>query len=914
MKKRLIFVLPILLVLIFSAPGYANFYADVPWDIPEGKEAYTVPTTFAPSEDGTTGFHPFCKKADCSTGFKSIHDYIRDYTEETIGDASSPREAAEKIFYEVRDTILYEDINFFGAFFAYRFKRGNSGMKASLVNAMCRSANIPARLVIQEAQVQPKYLGYNEENGTSLINNATLHPAEFGSYHVYSELYLDNEWVAADPTWDSELADAFEIAKFGEKLKSVSSSGTPTISADYPHQYLRSQPHPYLFDKYVNPNRYNEDEEVVKYIYFTSRTSSLNNYLKNVRYKSTHNTLAGITSHGIAELQELKDKQLSSLDLMLAEKAIRQLEIALGKIGEGKDDEARSHMVDAENQIRGISIFWDDLDILTLRYRLASVTREGETAIIKPAEANPPLYDIVLPFDNGILNWKHLYGFGDVAPGIPWDGLPAWDDPLMEPYIFENFYLSFLGPNAKISTITEDSHTILFDPTNRMPDPGDPAPAILMDHFGTSYDPATTDYVYDGLTDYGWGVYGPYLQSEPVYSMEGSNGFSDFFEANSNERLTRYMTSGGWEWQRARQWPDDMNVANRLLDTYSDIPIYFFWGMDNQVFEEIVHRIADSGADNLILNVSNSLYAWYTWGGYLHELGGYIASSSNPGLNVVESPVHGHYDVYIEGVVDKIEEELNRPEYDGKRVIATILTHGFPYHDEYYTLNFYPGPSGWPTGYMYGEACAEPWHVDNWAEFDLILAEIARRPALFAKLDENGNEIIKDDEFYISGNMYSGGTYDPYDLWAGSMEWFHMHMAGMTPLDPILKQKVDSGETIDYFVDMPYFWNIESTEQVMHRTMIFGHGWSAVDMGKMIWFDDQIRSETVFNPNTPMGWGPGYDPINVVVTRELTEHQTFLHDAYMESYAEALACIDRKGPKGECQRWRPDCPWSLPLP
>jgi hypothetical protein len=907
MKKRLIFVLPILLVLIFYVPGYANFYADVSWNIPSGMEAYTVPTKFAPSTDGTTGFHPFCKQADCSDGFKTIHDYIRDYTEETIGDASSPREAAEKIFYEVRDTILYEDIDFFGAFFAYRFKRGNSGMKASLVNAMCRSAKIPARLVIQAAVIQPKYLGYNATNGTSLINDTTLDAAEFGSYHVYSELYLGNEWVAADSTWDSELADAFEIARFGEAQKSVKGSGPKTVVADYPEDFLSAQPHPYLFNQNVDPATFNEDEEVIKYIYFTSRTNALNNYLKNVRYKSTSNTLAGVCAHGVAELDEIADLfQEGTGDFQKAAGAKKKLESALTKIEQNKIEDAIEKMVEAENKIHEISTFWDDVEILTLRYRLASQTRQGNTAIIAPSEANPPLYDVVQPFDNATLGWQHLYGFD------------TWTDPSMAGYIMENLYIGMFGMYGvpmKISSITEDSHTILFDPTNRVPDPGD-VPAVLMDHFGNSYDPDTIVYEYDGLVM----GYGPFLQSEPVYSMAGSNGFPDFFEAVSNDRLTRYMTSGGWEWQRARQWPDDMNVANQLLDTHPDVNVNFFWGMDNQVFEEVVHRIADSGAENIILNVGNSLYAWYTWGGYLWELGNYIASSSNPALNVVEAPVHGKHDVYIQGVVDGIEAEMeNYP--DGSRVVVTILSHGFPYHDYAYTAYGYPGctaywlpgsPYGcgqiWPTGYMYGDASVEPWHEENWEQLDLILAEIDNRPLLKAKLDSNGNGVINNDEFYLSGNMYNEGSYDPYNAWAGTMEWFHVtkvpdpNGGPDIPVPPILKEKIDTeGEHIDYFVDIPYFWDKESTENVMHRSMLFGMGWSAVEMGKMIWFDDEIRSETVFNPATAMGWGPGYDPINVVVPRMITEHTDFLHDAVLQSYQYAFDCIDG----GPCQTWRP---------
>lgn len=103
--------------------------------------------------------------------FKSIHEYIRDYTAKVIAGANSPKEAAKKIFYEVRDKIEYEDSSFFGAFMAYKYKVGNMGMKASLANAMYRAAKIPARLVIEPAAITPKYLGYNAANSTSSVND-----------------------------------------------------------------------------------------------------------------------------------------------------------------------------------------------------------------------------------------------------------------------------------------------------------------------------------------------------------------------------------------------------------------------------------------------------------------------------------------------------------------------------------------------------------------------------------------------------------------------------------------------------------------------------------------------------------------------------------------------------------------------
>jgi len=958
MKARFMFVLPIFIVLVFQVTAYATpeedypiFYAAVPWSIPDGKEANTVPTKFAPSTDDFTGFNPFCKEADCGgvsapePEFKTIHDYIRDYTEKTIDGAITPEEAAKKIFYEVRDFIEYENIDFFGAFFAYRYKVGNAGMKASLANAMYRSAKIPARLVIQPGKVTPKYLGYNYANNTELTDNSTLDSALFGSHHIYGEVYLNGEWVASDPAWDSGLADAFEIARFGEKLKSVKKKGAKIVAVDYPDAFLAAQPHPYLFNQNVNPATYDEAVEQKKYLYFRAFDDLLNRYLKNVRYRSTSRSMAGVAAYGIAELQEVRHLlQPGSSDFITATHAKDNLEQALKDIGKGKTADAKVKLAAAEDSVCQLSVFWDDLDIMMLRTRIAYFTRQGDVAVLKGQEANPTTYNVSEPYDNSILNWQVLYGYDE------------WTTPAMEGYILENLYIQMYksyGVPMKIDTIIDDNYTVLIDPTNLSPQAGD-VPDVLVDHFGNLYDPTTIPWEFDGLTS----GYTPFLSSEntAVYSMPVPNGFPDLFEADGNARVGRYFMMGGRGWQRERQDPDDHTVANRFLDKYSDIAYFPIFAMDNDVARDTVDRIGESGATKLLFNGGNNLVADFTYLGYEWEIKKYIAEGIAEGrynnLEYIQVETYGMTDVYIEGFVDALEAEMdNYP--DGARVVVSLVSHGFPYHDLMYTAFGYPGctnmwlqpdvnPFGcpmdpvdgcdfdlspeefeaclrqpgkfiWPTGYIYAE---DTWFQNNWDQFDLMLAEIENNhPALFAKLDSNNNGVIKNDELIQSGNMFSAAEYDPYDRWVGSEEWFQYRymddgMGGSIELPPYLKEMIDYDNCtavypdppcavpapIDYWVDIPYYWDIESTETIMHRHMLFpmtmGTG-GMTDMDhNMIWLDDTIRSETVFDPDDyHMIWGePGsYEPINVVVTRMLMEHTTVLHDAYMEKYDKAVS-------------------------
>jgi hypothetical protein len=671
---------------------------------------------------------------------------------------------------------------------------------------------------------------------------------------------------------------------------------------DYPDDFLAGQSHPYLFDQNVDPSAYDEAVEQKKYLYFRAFDDPLNRYLKNVRYRSTSRSMAGVAAYGIAELQELRDLlQYGSSDFVAATQAKDSLEQALKDIGKGKTADAKVNLAAAENSVRSISVFWDDLDIMMLRTRIAYFTRQGNAGVLKGQEANPTTYNVIEPYDNATLNWQVLYGYDE------------WDDPEMEGNILENLYIQMYkmyGVPMKIDTILDDNYTVLIDPTNLSPQAGD-VPEVLVDHFGNRYDPATIPYEFDPLTM----GYTPFLTGENtnVYSMPIPNGFPDLFEADGNPRVQRYMRMGGRGWQRERQDLDDHTVANRFLDTYADIPYFPIFAMDNDVARDTVDRIAELGATKLLFSGGNNLVADFTYLGYEWEMNKYITEGGH-NLEYIQVETYGMTDVYIEGFVDALEAEMaNYPA--GSRVIVSLVSHGFPYHDWAYTAYGYPGCTSywlpgspyecgdiWPTGYLYG---GDQWHQNNWDQFNLMLDEIVSRGTgpgtLFNKLDSNNDGVIKNDELIQSGNMYSAGSYDPYDLWVGTEEWFQIRemddgMGGTMDVDPYLKEKIDTeADHIDYWVDIPYYWDIESTETVMHRHMLFP---MTMDMGtgqmnhNMIWFDDQIRSETVFDPDDyPMTWGmPGsYEPINVVVTRMLMEHTTTLHDAYMEKYNKAVS-------------------------
>jgi hypothetical protein len=67
----------------------------------------------------------------------------------------------------------------------------------------------------------------------------------------------------------------------------------------------------------------------------------------------------------------------------------------------------------------------------------------------------------------------------------------------------------------------------------------------------------------------------------------------------------------------------------------------------------------------------------------------------------------------------------------------------------------------------------------------------------------------------------------------------------------------------------------------MHRKELFPE-----ELDTMIYFDENFRSKTEFP-----GFGQGYSPIKVTVTRMATENTDFLLDAIMQSLEEAIASV-----------------------
>ena len=135
-------------------------------------------------------------------------EIVMETTNRVIKDARTPREAAIKIFYFVRDEIKYKfvAIPLGKASTVVKTRTGQCTAKTVLIVAMLRAANIPARFHF--ADLRTEFVKGLESH---LIYK--IMPRTIG--HAYAEVYLDDKWIKIDPIFDKELYDLIKKRAVG---------------------------------------------------------------------------------------------------------------------------------------------------------------------------------------------------------------------------------------------------------------------------------------------------------------------------------------------------------------------------------------------------------------------------------------------------------------------------------------------------------------------------------------------------------------------------------------------------------------------------------------------------------------------------------------------------------------------------
>lgn len=181
-----------------------------PWIYPQELVEYLKPTYFADSES------------------KEIHDRLT----VILKGVKTPKEAAVKIYYFVRDEIKFAtgDIGL-KASQTLKVGKGPSLLKGSLMIAMLRAAGIPARYRLIDADDR-KVNGIVDDLSyrlfplfRKLLKNQTV-------LHIIPQAYLDGEWLDADPLFDKEFFAGLKRKNIDalKNMDSIDWDGTKSIS------------------------------------------------------------------------------------------------------------------------------------------------------------------------------------------------------------------------------------------------------------------------------------------------------------------------------------------------------------------------------------------------------------------------------------------------------------------------------------------------------------------------------------------------------------------------------------------------------------------------------------------------------------------------------------------------------------
>lgn len=137
----------------------------------------------------------------------SDHPRVVDFTMKAIAGCEDLRERAVRLYYAVRDGVLYDPYSPFYLPEHYRASnvlengRGYCVCKAALLCAVGRAAGIPSRVGFATVRSHLATTNLIEHLGSDLF-----------VYHGFTEFWVDGKWVKATPAFNKELCRRHKVA------------------------------------------------------------------------------------------------------------------------------------------------------------------------------------------------------------------------------------------------------------------------------------------------------------------------------------------------------------------------------------------------------------------------------------------------------------------------------------------------------------------------------------------------------------------------------------------------------------------------------------------------------------------------------------------------------------------------------
>jgi len=135
----------------------------------------------------------------------SDHPTIRAKAQELCGNATDDAAKARAIFLFVREIIYhaadFADLNSYRASHLLKTGYGYCGAKASLFAALCRAADLPARILFADVT-----------NHLATPKNQASFGTNLYAWHGYNEVMVEGRWVKASPTFNSSMCAKVGVA------------------------------------------------------------------------------------------------------------------------------------------------------------------------------------------------------------------------------------------------------------------------------------------------------------------------------------------------------------------------------------------------------------------------------------------------------------------------------------------------------------------------------------------------------------------------------------------------------------------------------------------------------------------------------------------------------------------------------
>ena len=131
---------------------------------------------------------------------------VVDFARSSVGDAKAPIDMAVRLYYAVRDSVLYDPYQAYARDEAYSGRvaldcgRGFCVAKAALLAACARAVGISARLGFADVRnhlATPRLL---EMNGSDVFR-----------WHGYTDLWLDGKFIKATPAFNLSMCQRFDV-------------------------------------------------------------------------------------------------------------------------------------------------------------------------------------------------------------------------------------------------------------------------------------------------------------------------------------------------------------------------------------------------------------------------------------------------------------------------------------------------------------------------------------------------------------------------------------------------------------------------------------------------------------------------------------------------------------------------------